>query len=489
MSKAPLAPLTELDPAEAWKPWRPDAGDPWGPKWAGHLLRRAAFAPSWPELQAAVRAGPEAALDRLLAGQPGYEAFDELMDALAPESPVFQPGGDPTAGLQGWWLYRMVLTRHPLRERMTLFWHGHFATSIAKVRQPALMKEQNLLLRRHALGKFGPLLQEISRDPAMLVWLDSNSNVKSHPNENYARELMELFTMGTGAYTERDVQEAARAFTGWHTDGRQFRFDPYQHDDGPKTFLGRTGNWDGGDVVGIVLEQPATARFLVRKLYRQFLSEADSPPDALLEPLAERFRKSGYDVADLLRAMLASRHFFSAYAYRQRIKSPVELVVGLLRSLEAHPGPESPARPSPFEARLAGKPVEPVGSIDGLGQVLFAPPNVKGWDGGRAWLNSATVLARGNLALALLQGTDPPLGARCNLAALVRRHAGGKDSAGQVAFLLDLFLQPGPDDVPGPARRKLAEYLAEGRPQGDALERRLRDTAHLILLLPEYQLA
>src|SRR5207245_155413 len=161
----------------------------------------------------------------------------------------------------------------PLRERLTLFWHNHFATSVAKVRQPGLMQQQNALLRRHALGNFRTLLLEISRDPAMLVWLDSNNNVKGKPNENFARELMELFSLGLGHYTEKDIQEAARAFTGWHTASGEFLFNPAQHDGGSKTVFGKTGDWDGGDIVRLVLDRPQAARFLTRKLYREFIGE------------------------------------------------------------------------------------------------------------------------------------------------------------------------------------------------------------------------
>ena len=161
--------------------------------------------------------------------------------------------------------------------RLTLFWHDHFATSLVKVQNPALMYRQNCLLREHALGRFGPMLQAMSRDGAMLIWLDSNSNLKGRPNENYARELMELFSLGVGNYTEKDVREAARAFTGWRTDGTGFNFNRALHDAGSKTILGTTGNWDGGDVVRIVLEQPAAARFLIRKLYRFLVSETSIP--------------------------------------------------------------------------------------------------------------------------------------------------------------------------------------------------------------------
>ena len=235
--------------------------------------------------------------------------------------------------LQAAWLQRMIDGVEPLREKMTLFWHNHFATSIAKVNDGSLMERQYELLFTHALGNFRPLLQEISRDPAMLVWLDSNQNVKGKPNENYAREVMELFTLGVGNYTEKDIREAARAFTGWHTSGGRFTFVHGEHDDGPKTVLGQTGNWDGDDVVRILLDQPACARFLVRKLYRFLVSENVAPPDALLDPLADAFRKSDYDIAVLVRTILRSQHFFSAYAYRQKVKWPVEYAVGVVRMI------------------------------------------------------------------------------------------------------------------------------------------------------------
>jgi hypothetical protein len=478
-------PLDKLDPVHAWQPWQPDARQPWGVKWAGHLYRRAAFGATWDELQTARRDGPEKTIARLLAGAPGQAEFEHLMDELAPET---LPEEGNTGGLQGWWLYRMLKTFHPLRERMTLFWHNHFATSIVKVQDPALMWQQNRLIRKHALGKFGPFLLAMSKDPAMLIWLDSNSNVRGKPNENYAREVMELFTLGVGHYTEKDVREAARCFTGWHTSPARclprhgapqprFLFNRFQHDDGVKTLLGRTGNWDGGDVVRILLEQPACALFLVRKLYRAFVSEGETPPDRLLEPLAEQLRKSDYDIGAVVGTILRSRHFFSEHAYRRRIKGPAEFVVGMLRSLEAE---------------LDGMAVPLAALLDGLGQTLFAPPNVKGWDGGRAWLNSATLLTRHNLAWKVLQGPRGPLGANVNPAALIRtrhRAAGGKNSTRQVDFLLDLLLQPGDAEVGRKAREALVAFLAQDAPVGGAFDQRLRELSHAIIVMPEYQLA
>jgi uncharacterized protein (DUF1800 family) len=412
------------------------------------------------------------------------------MDAVGPgqafpRQPRF-PDDPFGPDLEGWWLHRMALGPHPLRERMTLFWHNHFATSINKVKLPVLMRDQNQLFRRHALGKFPGLVQAVSRDPAMLVWLDSNSNVRGKPNENYARELMERFCLGVGNYTEKDVQEAARAFTGWHTnmnpDGGlnpsvkpEFLFQPGQHDDGEKTVLGQTGKWNGSDVVRIVVDHPACARFVARKLYRQFVGEAAVPPDPLLEPLAEWLRASGYDVGAVLKVVLRSRHFCSKFAYRQRVKSPAEYVVGLLRALEAK---------VPQEAAAGSLGV----TTQGLGQTLFAPPSVKGWDGGPAWLNTATVLARHNMAWRLIQEPGGPAGARVHPAALVAKHAAGREPAGQVAFLFDLLLQPDAGEVDEKARELLAGFLA-GPATGTARDRRVREASHAVACMPLFQLS
>src|SRR5262245_62440837 len=290
---ARLPALDQVDPSKAWEPWRPDGSQRFDLRWAGHLYRRAAFGGTLDELRQAVKDGHEATVDHFLKGDAEAANYEPLIAASG--ASIAQSGDENN--LRGWWLYAMLHSGHPLREKLTLFWHNHFATSIAKVRDPDLMFRQNCLLRAHALGRFGPLLQAISRDGAMLVWLDSNSNVKGRPNENYARELMELLSLGVGNYTEKDVREGARAFTGWRTDGRGFVFEPRLHDNGPKSFLGTIGNWDGGDVVRIVLEQPAVARFLIRKLYQLFVSETEAPPDALLQPLCETFRKSEYDIA------------------------------------------------------------------------------------------------------------------------------------------------------------------------------------------------
>jgi uncharacterized protein (DUF1800 family) len=485
------ASLERIDPADAWQPWKPSAADPWGRKWAAHLYRRAGFGASRADLLEAERLGPDGTLNLLLRGRPqAAEVLEDLTDA----GRVTAARDDNGQQLRGWWLHVMLHGGHPLREKLTLFWHNHFATSIAKVLEPALMFRQNCLLRKHALGKFGPFLQDISRDGAMLVWLDSNSNVKAHPNENYAREVMELFSLGVGNYTEKDVREAARAFTGWHTDGTGFRFDPRYHDDGTKTVLGRTGPWDGGDVVRIVLGQPAAARFLVRKLYHFLVSENGNPPDALLEPLCESFRKSDYDIAALLRTMLASRHFYSEHAFRQRVKGPVEYVLGAVQAVYRRYGEE--------EAEYRSlPPMALVAWVTEMGQKLFAPPNVKGWPGGRAWLNTSTMLERDNFAGALALGTlwDGPPARRRGAAApeepapplafdparlLREEQVSSPDDI--VRALLDLYM---PGGVRPDARARLVAFVAEDNPTGPALDRRVREAVHAIMTMPEYQLA
>ncbi|HZU37117.1 MAG TPA: DUF1800 domain-containing protein [Gemmataceae bacterium] len=490
-----LPPLDQLDPADAWAPWRPTATDPWNRKWAAHLYRRAAFGANRAELIQAVRLGPDATLDALFrggairAGKPGVPGVAEanriLDETLEDIGRIAADRDDAGQQIRGWWLYVILQGGHPLREKMTLFWHNHFATSIAKVQNPLLMFRQNCLLRHHALDHFGALLQGISRDPAMLFWLDGNSNVKGRPNENYARELMELFSLGVGHYTEKDVRAGARAFTGWHTDSQRFRFDTRVHDDGSKTFLGRTGPWNGGDILHIILAQPACARFLVRKLYHYLISESTDPPDALLEPLCKTFRQSNYDVAALVRTMLASRLFYSEHAFRQRIKSPVEYVVGAVRAVYgAYPEGDPDYQPLPPQVLVRW--------VNDMGQRLFAPPNVKGWPGAQAWLNTSTVLERDNFAAALASGSlwsHAPAGAtppKAFDAARVVHEEGARGAEDAVRVLLDLYV---PGGVRPTTRTKLVAFVANGSATGPTFDQRVREAVHAILTMPEYQLA
>lgn len=465
--------MSAIDPRMAWEPYRPTMENPWDLRKVGHLYRRAAFGGSWAELQQALADGPEKTLDRILTGRPESEEFTRTTEFMASEASM--PSAAPTTRLAAWWVDRMLTTAHPLREKMTLFWHNHFATSNAKVNNLRFMLGQYRTLHQHALGRFESLLQAISLDPAMMIWLDTKDSLKGKPNENYARELMELFSLGIGHYTETDIREAARAFTGYTIKNGQGVLNASQHDDGTKTVLGQTGRFQAADIVRICLDQPACPRFIVRKLYRFFISEAEEPSPELIEPLAKRYRQSGYDTADLVSTILRSELFFSPRAYRQRIKSPVSFLLGMVRGLEGRVG----------SLHLAE-------ALESLGQALFAPPSVKGWDGGEAWLNGQTLLLRQNLALAITSTEDSRFSRRCDPVRLLRAHGRQNDEA-VVAFLIDLFLQ---GDVTEGTHPRLIRYLHQAKEskiplywtRQDAEDHRLRAVTHLVLSLPEFQL-
>jgi uncharacterized protein (DUF1800 family) len=452
------AELEKIDPQWAWAPLQPSAEQPWGIEQAAHLYRRAAFAANWSQLEQSRQRGCEATVELLLAGGadqgPFYEQARSMAEALS--------GSNNRQDLPAWWLHLMLHTPHPLLEKMTLFWHGHFATSAAKVNDARLMYQQNALLRKYALGSFRPLLAEMARDPAMLYWLDSTTNRKLHPNENFAREVMELFSLGLGHYTEADIQQAARAFTGWEVRYATFRFNRHQHDDGPKEVLGRRGSFDGEDLIGILLDQPAASRFLVGKLYRYLVSDED-PPERLLEPLVAGYRRHDYDTNWLLGRILRSNFFYGQHAMRRKIKPPVDFAIGLVRALEGTTNAYA----------LAGDLVD-------LGQAVFYPPNVKGWDGGVDWINASTLLGRANLAWALVGGADDRYADRVQptkLAAL----AGQTKPAQAARRLVDLLIAgPLPDET-----YVQLTALAAGQDRRESLAR----VVQAIATLPEFQLA
>ena len=288
--------------------------------------------------------------------------------------------GIETQRLGLWWANRMLATRRPLEEKLTLFWHGHFATGENKVRDYRMVLQQNEMFRARASGKFRDLLVGILKDPAMLVYLDNGENIKKHPNENFGRELLELFTMGVGNYTERDVREAARAFTGWTNDVLTFKFDKEQHDSGQKTFLGRSGPFDGEDIVDAILAQNVTAEFVAAKIYRFFVREEIEAP--LKAELGRIYRESGYQMKPLLKRLFLSKDFYSPATVATQIKSPVQLVVSTYKKMALREVPTIPDF-----GRMTSS----------LGQSLFDPPNVAGWAGGRTWITPSTLLNRGNL--------------------------------------------------------------------------------------------
>jgi hypothetical protein len=396
----------------------------WTPALAAHLLERAGFGGTPDDVGRLAAMTPGQAVDRLV----DYESIPGESRPFD-ESVIWDPGMDPfppsraeavriarergealgvkvlpdgaqrrlqpvvdkffyglfanaieTQRLGLWWANRMLVSTRPLEEKLTLFWHGHFATGENKVRDYRMMLRQNELFRSHASGAFRDLLIGVMKDPAMLVYLDNRENIKSHPNENFGRELLELFTMGVGNYTERDVREAARAFTGWTNDVLTFRFDREQHDFGEKAFLGATGPLDGEDIIDTILAQRVTAEFIAAKVYRFFVR--DDLDDTVKVELGRTYRDSGYRMKPLLKRIFLSRDFYSDRSVGTQIKSPVQLVISTYRKLSL---PEVPTIPD--FGRMTG----------GLGQSLFDPPNVAGWAGGRTWITPATLLSRGNL--------------------------------------------------------------------------------------------
>ncbi|TKC87335.1 DUF1800 domain-containing protein [Trinickia terrae] len=371
---------------------------------ARFFLTRVGFAPDSGEVAQYVGLTREQAVDKVLAGA--------RTQAAAP-LPVWSGEPVPTRAeqrewtpderraeqatrsqryeeLRAWWMREMVVTPSPLTERMTLFWHNHFTSSQDKVGYPQLMLAQDELLRREALGNFGVMLHDVAKDPAMLLYLDGASNRKGRPNENFAREVMELFTLGEGHYSQRDVSEAARAYTGWGVDPdtQAFVFRPQQHDDGVKTVLGQTGPFDGDQVLDILLAQPEAATLVTSELWREFVSETPDP--AQVEPIADRFRASHYDIKVALRGLFLSDAFWNDDNRGVLVKSPVEFVVGALREFDVgYDGTE------PF-----------AGTVRNLGENLFYPPNVKGWPGGQTWINSSTLLARKQFVEQLFRATE-----------------------------------------------------------------------------------
>ena len=313
-----------------------------------------------------------------------------------------------TRRLGYWWANRMLATAHPVEEKLALFWHGHFATHENKVRDYRKMLQQIELFERGATGNARDLTISVAQTPAMLYFLDAQYNVKGAPNENFAREVMELFTMGVGNYTEKDVRECARAFTGWYFDDLWFHVDADKHDAGPKQFLGQSGTFDGADVIKIIFEQPVTAEYLAGKIYRFLVRDELSP--GLRKSLGAALRGAGYELKPLLTAIFTSKDFYSAASYGGHIKGPVEHIVAMQKHLGAT---SMPGVPDFNQATIA------------MGQHLLNPPSVAGWAGGKAWITPGLLIARGNVARDVLipdmtgfrdwnftAGTDDLLGQR-----------------------------------------------------------------------------
>ena len=389
------------------------AAAPMGADEARHLLNRTSFSADPDSINAFARLTREQAVDQLLARtarkvdtpapawSDTFESPRRLRGMTAEQRQLAQREQlEKGAQLRAWWMTEMLTTPSPLTEKMVLFWHNHFVSSLQKVRSPVLMYRQNVLLRKHALGYFGDLLHAVAKDPAMVIYLDSASNRKAQPNENFAREVMELFTLGEGNYGETDVKEAARAFTGWSLDldTGEFVVRPQIHDDGVKTVLGRDGNFDGDAVLDILLAQPQTAEFIVAKMWREFVSP--TPVPAEVKRIARMFRDNRYNIKVALRALLTADAFYAPENRAVLVKSPIDLIVGTLRQFGVETGE---LRPFLLVARQ-------------LGQDLFAPPNVKGWAGGETWINSATLLQRKQLLETLFRAQEMRQAAAMNRA-------------------------------------------------------------------------
>jgi uncharacterized protein (DUF1800 family) len=357
----------------------------------------------------------------------------------------------------------MAATRAPAAEKLALFWHGHFATSFDKVKRASWMWNQYRLFRERGAGPFRELLLEVSRDPAMLLWLDSNSNERGRPNENYAREVMELFSLGVGHYREKDVQEAARAFSGWHMKDERFWFNPRAHDVGEKELFGRRGPLDGGDVVDLCVEHQACPRFLATKLLRFYV--VAEPPAAWVDEFAAVLEAEQMVIGAALCRLFASKAFFSASARGALIASPIDYCVGLLRR---------------SRGRARWKAVAEASAA--MGQALFAPPNVKGWDGDRAWINSRTLLERARFATAVAYGggsIDATIAWESLVASRDR-----DDPARLVKALAHQLLQR---PLPGETAARLTEFASSG--PAESGEPRVRRVAHLLLTSPDAQVA
>jgi len=487
-------------------PYQPSAGDPFDAVKAAHLLNRAGFGGTPQEIEHVRAIGPQAAVDELLdfpdlpaeeqnpddvpdlsaiAGIP--KTFRDLQLQLAGKTPDEQKtlrmafnmaNNDILMAAMQWWMNRMAHGPSPLQEKLALFWHGHFTTSAKDERMAALMWNQNELLRRHAAGNFGKMVHAISRDPAMLDYLNNTQNRKEHANENYARELMELFTLGIGHYSENDVKQGARAFTGWSHDGDQYIFRAPQHDYGVKSYLGHIGDFNGDDVVNIILQTPACAPFISTEIYRWFVADEVDPK--LAEAMASILRDNNYELRPLLRTILSSRVFYASQTIGAQIKCPVQLVVGSARLLDVTLPPQRAV----------------VATLTQMGQVPFMPPNVRGWMGGRTWINTGTIFARYNAGVWLTGGDSSGFlkgRLRAKDTKIVDSRPGGQDS---VQFDPAQPAHPNGEQIVDDWLARLIQRPVDPAQRSiliDALKNRddvrsIRNLVQLITAMPEYQL-
>jgi uncharacterized protein (DUF1800 family) len=469
------------------QPFNPTADDPFDAVKAAHLLNRAGFGGTIEEVRKVLDMGPADSVDWLLdfkdqnaeeqgTDQPDLSAieglpktFRELYRQAADKSEADKKllrqklqmsNREAVLATVAWWMRRMVDGPYPLQEKLTLFWHGHFVTSDKDERSASLMWKQNELLRKNAVGNFRTFVREISRDPAMLDYLNNTQNRKAHPNENYARELMELFTLGIGNYTEDDVKQGARAFTGWAHDGDDYIFRKFDHDDGIKTFLGRRGNFNGDDIIDIILSQEVASRFISNKLFRFFAYEEID--DMLADSLGYEFRQANYEIRPLVKLILNSQAFYSPQAIGAQIKSPLQLVLGTIRQMNL----SMPRQPQIL-----------LGPLNQMGQVPFSPPNVRGWPGGRMWINTSTLFVRYNTGYRLIDGQLP----KADKSKLNEETKDAPDAGAVVDYWINRLIQR---PIASDKRQVLIDALGSSPQQ----EQSVRKMIQLIVSMPDYQL-
>jgi uncharacterized protein (DUF1800 family) len=388
----------------------------WNDATAAHLLNRAGFGGSPQDIHNLALMGPDRAVqwfvnyERIPDDTPPPDWTQDIaQDSITKRDAIYKVADADTrrtlqqlrnndenrqiSDLRYWWMRRLALGPRPFQEKMTLFWHGHFATSFEKVRSPYFLWLQNETLRQNATGPFLQLLTAVAEDPAMLDYLDGERSNRNKPNENFSREVMELFTLGEGNFTETDVKQLAKAFTGWGLakDRLQYEYHLNNHDPGPKTIFGQTGNYTGEEALQLLTQQPACAPFIVSKIWRYFVQ--DEPPVPVVKALSDEFTKSGMDIKRLMARIFRSQEFYAPQVIRSQIKSPVDWIIAASHQLEA----PLPTEPMTLVMLLQ------------LGQELFQPPNVKGWDGGVAWITTNSLLDRYNFAAALVEGQRVPL--------------------------------------------------------------------------------
>ena len=461
-----------------------------------HLMRRAGFGATRDELEAAMANGYEATVEELLHPGDPSDLPQDIIRRYHTEQAELRLSDGAAAN----WMYRMITTQNPLEEKLALFWHSLFATGYVKLNQANALLNQIQMFRTYGLGNYATLLVELSKDPAMIIWLDNNDNHKEAINENYGRELLELFSMGIGNYTEQDIKECARAFTGWTLGNAEymstrasrdsiwpysrinwhFQYRDYDHDDGEKTFLGETGNFNGEDIVNIIAKQEATARFVSARLFQFFAAdEVDEDGEKVIEEMMKSYFDSGYEIRSVLRTLFNSDYFKSEKARWARVKGPVELVIGAVRMAgsyrEPTPGIEQVARQAVY-----------------MGQGLLQPPSVEGWHEGIEWVDSGALVERVNFVAHELANVQNP-GVRRIIDRLAGENGGTFTPEELVDKCLDLL---GPVEVSDDTKAALIEYaglqgeisLAD-RQEGDESEQRVAGLLSLAVATREYQLA